>query len=790
MAHAEVVDLYTDNDDDLPTVDSLLTRLPGRTQYKCSPKNLISSPKRENISIFTSERRCNSLEDQFTSTVDSPLTSSGTTPACKQNGDDIFAEEEDTPRPKDRFMNTQRPRPPESDLRSRMKTKSATYFRDLLDAANEPPGPDKIGLKNQVNNTSDLPLRSPQSRPLTSEPLCDSDREEAATLHSRNPSTSRNPSIDPDQHRQLPTHGDGRDIIRPFSRLRLGHQDFLGGATLLTDAATPVLPIKPTKRSKQKSLAVPHGDTHIKETRQESTVNTLRYQETDEERDEQHVPRKTTPAQSKAPKSTSSKKQTKKSFDAKKCQLATDFLHQLDTQITQGKIGELTESTGGVKIVWSNTLKTTAGRANWKRETVNSKQTTDNTMKQYRHHSTIELAEKVIDDEQRLFNVIAHEFCHLANFMINGITDNPHGKEFKVWAAKCSQVFGSQGIKVTTKHTYQIDFKYVWTCTACGCEYKRHSKSIDPQRHRCGVCKALLEQTKPAPRQTPTVGKLSEYQVFVKEQMKTAMAHRLVDNSAAIFSPSVARIAASTARDWSYVDVWLSSKSPAWKTSLPPFERNQDTLKALLALVSINEAADDQRRLLARVDATALQGLNAAHDKTELGIAPNGTTLTKGHLLDAIEHSLPKEGVGALNVLTTVASEAATASPDPDHLGSLMLRLQGTIYEAEQTAARVDAFDRQLQREAEAAEELLHTLQSEFFKPPSDLAKQNLDVQRRIKTVSAQLPDLHDRVAALGASIATPHLTIGDVMELEQRYEALTFHMEELSEQIAALSQE
>ncbi|EHK43650.1 hypothetical protein TRIATDRAFT_37227 [Trichoderma atroviride IMI 206040] len=235
------------------------------------------------------------------------------------------------------------------------------------------------------------------------------------------------------------------------------------------------------------------------------------------------MPRKVTDTQSSVSKTSSPKKQYKKSFDAKKDQLATDFLQQLDSRITDGKIGELTESTGGVKIVWSKTLKTTAGRASWKRETVSSKQIKDGVsveVKQYRHHSSIELAEKVIDDEQRLFNVIAHEFCHLANFMINGIKDNPHGKEFKVWAAKCSKLFGSQGIKVTTKHTYEIDFKYVWTCTACGCEYKRHSKSIDLKRHRCGSCKAALEQTKPAPRQASTAGKLSDYQLFVKEQMK------------------------------------------------------------------------------------------------------------------------------------------------------------------------------------------------------------------------------------------------------------------------------
>lgn len=35
--------------------------------------------------------------------------------------------------------------------------------------------------------------------------------------------------------------------------------------------------------------------------------------------------------------------------------------------------------------------------------------------------------------QDRLVNVIAHEYCHLANFMISGIKDSPHGKEFKEW---------------------------------------------------------------------------------------------------------------------------------------------------------------------------------------------------------------------------------------------------------------------------------------------------------------------------------------------------------------------
>ena len=174
-----------------------------------------------------------------------------------------------------------------------------------------------------------------------------------------------------------------------------------------------------------------------------------------------------------------------------------------------------------MKLIWSKKLNTTAGRANWKRETTRSKTLGPDgkpTTPIYRHHASIELAGKVIDDEDRLLNVIAHEFCHLANFMVSGIKTNPHGKEFKAWAAKCSKHFGHRGVEVTTKHSYTIEYKYVWECTNCGTEFKRHSKSIHPVKHLCGSCKSKLVQTKPAPRNGGT--KTNDYQVFVKQHMK------------------------------------------------------------------------------------------------------------------------------------------------------------------------------------------------------------------------------------------------------------------------------
>lgn len=217
--------------------------------------------------------------------------------------------------------------------------------------------------------------------------------------------------------------------------------------------------------------------------------------------------------------------EARKAFALSKHELATSFLHELDEKITSGQVLKLTESTGGVTIIWSKTLQTTAGRANWRREARYSARNVNSEGPPkpiYRHFASIELAEKVIDDEDRLLNVIAHEFCHLANFMISGIKNNPHGKEFQAWGAKCTEIFAHRGVEVTTKHSYAIDYKYIWICTECAREFKRHSKSIDPARHTCGVCKSKLIQTKPVPRATSkTAPAPNEYQQFVKKHMKT-----------------------------------------------------------------------------------------------------------------------------------------------------------------------------------------------------------------------------------------------------------------------------
>jgi len=90
----------------------------------------------------------------------------------------------------------------------------------------------------------------------------------------------------------------------------------------------------------------------------------------------------------------------------------------------------------------------------------------------------------------------------------------------------------------------------------------------------------------------------------------------------AFFSPSKAKQQRAQAQDWQHVDAWLASKYQG--RSVPLFERNEETLKALLALVAVNEKADEERDLLWNVQKESLSELQA-----QKVLIINGLLLTK-----------------------------------------------------------------------------------------------------------------------------------------------------------------
>ncbi|KAH8169043.1 hypothetical protein LIA77_11169 [Sarocladium implicatum] len=265
------------------------------------------------------------------------------------------------------------------------------------------------------------------------------------------------------------------------------------------------------------------------------------------------------------------------------------------------------------------------------------------------------------------------------------------------------------------------------------------------------------------------------------------MAH--LTDSAAIFSPSVARIAASTARDWSYIDTWLASKLP----STPSFERNPETLKALLALAAANEQADEDRNLLAQAEASALKEL---HDADIVGSAtsrgdrdkPITQPELRTALLNAIEDDLSPEGQTALDALSSAALTLGNlSSPSPSSLGDSLLTVYSSLSSLTQMHTRVSILHRHLETEIAANQAFLSRLQSDDggFQPPEDLPRDNLQMQRHVKAAAARLPELQERIAQLAASVDSDHPTIEDIARQEEQYLELLARKKDLDAELA-----
>ncbi|KAJ6788878.1 hypothetical protein PWT90_00088 [Aphanocladium album] len=251
---------------------------------------------------------------------------------------------------------------------------------------------------------------------------------------------------------------------------------------------------------------------------------------------------------------------------------------------------------------------------------------------------------------------------------------------------------------------------------------------------------------------------------------------------APMFSPSVARIAATEARDWSFVDSWLATQFPGRQP--PPFERNADTLRALIALIAFNDSASEEARLLARIDQDALGELP---QHTDTGGSPAPVTLAamRDALLDIVEQELPREGKSALNSMASMAISAKIAFPEAERLGATIVDTQSAVFEAEQMSSRAEALERHIHSEIENANAVLRAMQDENYHLPDGLGKQNMEVQRAVRTMSAQVPEFERRIASLNSSVASSEFTVHDILRDEHDYLALVENRKELENRIS-----
>jgi predicted SprT family Zn-dependent metalloprotease len=108
-----------------------------------------------------------------------------------------------------------------------------------------------------------------------------------------------------------------------------------------------------------------------------------------------------------------------------------------------------------------------------------------------KREARIELSEKVLDSEDRLRKTLAHEMCHAAQWLVDGVSKPPHGAAFWRWAKIFTRHVPE--MEVTTCHSYEIYYKFRYVCSSCANTFGRQTKSVDLTRQCCARCKGKLQ---------------------------------------------------------------------------------------------------------------------------------------------------------------------------------------------------------------------------------------------------------------------------------------------------------
>lgn len=262
---------------------------------------------------------------------------------------------------------------------------------------------------------------------------------------------------------------------------------------------------------------------------------------TEDDTAEAFRPAKRPPRKSKTKQSVS-----KAAFRRSRETMGAETFVNFDNAAFGGRLG-----VANVTLEWSNKLRTTAGctrLAKTKRPGCTPVLT-----------ASIELSTKVIDDPHRLRTTLLHEMCHAAAWMIDGVYKPAHGKCFQKWAQIAMEYV--RDIEVTTTHDYQISFKYAWACTTskCECVIKRHSRSVDVNKHRCGRCQGKLMEIEVPSAPNASAASVehvprkkappSAYNMFVKENSARLREQLEAESSCKVPQPEVMKACARLWRE-------------------------------------------------------------------------------------------------------------------------------------------------------------------------------------------------------------------------------------------------
>jgi HAUS augmin-like complex subunit 1 len=226
---------------------------------------------------------------------------------------------------------------------------------------------------------------------------------------------------------------------------------------------------------------------------------------------------------------------------------------------------------------------------------------------------------------------------------------------------------------------------------------------------------------------------------------------------AAIFSPSVARQAASVARDWNYVDSWLSFRLGH---RVATFERNPDTLRLLHALASCNESADEERTAMAEKAMSMTSKMTNrvrpkhADSSTENWIgfgerrgAFNSIPTRLTTLWGPLESHIAGEGWVSLDALAVIASmiDVLVDHDTCQSMSQSVVSLKGSFSENRKWLARTCTCRAYLDTELSLINLQLGEIYSNMYRASAHLANANPNLQRSIKAMLSRLAELDER---------------------------------------------
>lgn len=243
------------------------------------------------------------------------------------------------------------------------------------------------------------------------------------------------------------------------------------------------------------------------------------------------------------------------------------------------------------------------------------------------------------------------------------------------------------------------------------------------------------------------------------------------DNSN-FFSPSKARAAQAQAKDWASVDSWLAKRYPSKR--LPPFERNEETLQALLELATLNDSADEQRSLVDRIEKASLQTMSRRKAAESEGNA---------EMLKSLMAEL--SDCESLDGLAEAMVALSCPDADVETIGRALADLTTQKFEVEQQAMRADAQLQAIKSEQTKVSAQLKDLKRDDFEPRSNLPELTAEWIRNTKQLKAKIGEYDDRLAGLKAT-QQPSVKLEVVASLNTELSAQQQRLAELDSQLKA----